>query len=94
MARVLKSNNNLFAWTYIDMSGIHPGMMSHRLTLFKEAQLDAQNKRCKGEERRMVVEAKVKKLKEVNFIQEVRCITWLVYVVMVKIIEQLVEDVN
>lgn len=43
-------NRDLFAWTTADMLGIHPSVMSHRLSLCKEARPVAQKKRKMGEE--------------------------------------------
>lgn len=41
VARVLKANNDLFVWTTTNMSGIYPGVMSHKLAFFKEVWLVA-----------------------------------------------------
>ncbi|XP_014490820.1 uncharacterized protein LOC106753514 [Vigna radiata var. radiata] len=49
-------NRDLFAWTATDLPGIHPSVMSHRLSLCKEARPVAQKKRKMGEEKRKAVE--------------------------------------
>lgn len=77
-------NRDLFAWTVADMPGIHPSIMSHRLSLFKEARPIAQKKRKMGEEKRKAVQEEVKKLQVAGFIREVTYTTWLANVVMVK----------
>lgn len=37
IGRVLTRNKDLFAWTTADMLGIHPDVISHKLSLFKDA---------------------------------------------------------
>lgn len=66
------------------MSEIHPSVMSHKLSLFKEALPVAQKKRRLGVEKRRTVDEEVKKLLEADFIREVKYITWLANLVMVK----------
>ncbi|WVY91024.1 hypothetical protein V8G54_036538 [Vigna mungo] len=77
-------NRDLFAWTAADIPGIHPSVMSHRLSLFREARPVAQKKRKMGEEKRKVASEEVRKLQEAGFIREVTYTTWLANVVMVK----------
>ncbi|XP_017408416.1 uncharacterized protein LOC108321234 [Vigna angularis] len=81
---LLWKNRDLFAWTSADMSGIHPTVIFHKLSLFKEARPVAQKKRRMGEEKRKAVEEEVKKLKDAAFVREVTYTTWLANVVMVK----------
>lgn len=66
------------------MSGIHPSIMCHKLSLCREARPVAQKKRRMGEEKRKAMEEEVAKLKEAGFIREVTYTTWLANVVMVK----------
>lgn len=66
------------------MSGVHPSVMSNKLSLFKEALPVAQKKRRLGVENRRTVDEEVKKLLEADFIREVKYITWLANLVMVK----------
>ncbi|XP_014523638.1 uncharacterized protein LOC106779933 [Vigna radiata var. radiata] len=77
-------NRDLFAWTAADMPGIHPSIMAHRLSLFREARPIAQKKRKMGEEKRRAVQEEVRKLQTAGFIREVTYTTWLANVVMVK----------
>lgn len=81
---MLWKNRDLFAWTAADMSGIHPSVMAHRLSLYKEARPVSQKKRKMGDEKRRAVESEVRKLKEAGFVKEVTYTTWLANVVMVK----------
>lgn len=66
------------------MPGIHPSIMSKKLSLFKEVRPVAQKKRRMGDEKWRVVTDEVKKLQEVGFIKEVTYTTWSANVVMVK----------
>lgn len=77
-------NRDVFAWTVADMSGIHPSVMSHKLSIYKEARPVSQKKRKMGEEKKKVVEGEVNKLREAGFIKEVTYTTWLANLVMVK----------
>ncbi|XP_014511473.1 uncharacterized protein LOC106770166 [Vigna radiata var. radiata] len=77
-------NRDLFAWTAADMPGIHPSIMSHRLSLFREARPIAQKKRKMGEEKRKAVREEVRKLQVAGFVREITYTTWLANVVMVK----------
>jgi len=81
---VILENKDLFAWSSADMPGVHHDVMSHKLTIFREARPVAQKKRKMGEERRRAVEEEVKKLEGAGFIKEIKYTTWLANVVMVK----------
>lgn len=84
VGRVLADNKDLFAWVPSDMPGIHPEIISHKLSLFRDARLVAQKKRRLGSEKRQAVDEEVRKLLEAGFIREVKYTTWLANVVMVK----------
>ncbi|XP_052723752.1 uncharacterized protein LOC128193711 [Vigna angularis] len=81
---LLWTNRDLFAWTAADMPGIHPAVMTHKLSLFRDARPVAQKKRRMGDEKRQAVQEEVRKLKEAGFVREVTYTTWLANVVMVK----------
>ncbi|XP_014524463.1 uncharacterized protein LOC106780680 [Vigna radiata var. radiata] len=49
---LLKDNNDLFAWSASDMPGIHPSVISHKLSIFREARPVSQKKRRFSEEKR------------------------------------------
>jgi len=53
---MLVENADLFAWMAVDMRGIDPRIISHRLPVCKEAKPIAQKKRKLGEERRLIAE--------------------------------------
>ncbi|XP_014524092.1 uncharacterized protein LOC106780328 [Vigna radiata var. radiata] len=84
LRNMLWKNQDLFAWMAADMLGIHPSVMSHKLSLYKDARPVSQKKRKMGDEKRRAVEEEVRKLKEAGFVKEVTYTTWLANVVMVK----------
>jgi len=49
----LKKNVDLFAWTAVEVPGVNPEVITHRLSVYKEARLVAQKKRNHGEEKRI-----------------------------------------
>lgn len=62
------------------MPWIHPDVISHKLSLFKDARPVSQKKRRLGAKKRRAVDEEVHKLLEADFIRE----NWLANVVMVK----------
>jgi len=81
--KVLTENKDLFSWTSVDMLGIDPRVMCHRLSVCQDAKPISQKKRRLGEERILVVQTKVEKLQEVRFIRKIQYTTWLASVVLV-----------
>lgn len=53
------------------MPGIHPSVMTHKLSIFKEARPIAQKKRRFDEEKRGAIQTEVTKLLEAKFIKEI-----------------------
>ena len=82
--RTLKRNVDLFAWTTTDVPGVHPDIITHRLSVYKEARPVAQKKRNYGEDKRLAARSEAEKLLKAGFIAEARYSTWLANVVMVK----------
>jgi len=80
----LVKNADLFAWTAADMPGVDPQVITHRLSLYKEARPLAQKKRHLGEERRQAARDEADKLLQAGFIRKAHYSTWLANVVMVK----------
>lgn len=72
MHATLKKNVDLFAWITFDMPGVNPDIMTHKLSIFKEAT-----------EKRLAAKEETDKLHVVSFIHEARYMTWLANVVMV-----------
>ena len=79
----LKKNVDMFAWMPADMLGVSPDVITHRLSIFKEARPISQKKRDLGNEKRLAAKEKAGKLLSVEFIREARYTTWLANVVMV-----------
>jgi len=65
------------------MPGVSPNIISHKLSVFKEARSIAHNKRDYDNKKRLTAKAKSKKLLSTGFICEARYRTWLANVVMV-----------
>jgi len=84
IGKTLIKNVDLFAWTVADMPGVKPNIITHRLSMYKEARSIAQKKRKLGEERRKASREETNKLVQAGFIQKGRYTTWLANVVMVK----------
>ena len=61
--QVLKQNADLFAWSATDLSGVHPKIAAHRLSIFPSAKPVSQKKRKLGESKRQAAIAKADKLK-------------------------------
>ena len=65
------------------MPRVSPDIITHRLSIFKEARPISQKKRDLGDEKRLAAKAEVDKLLSTGFIRETRYTTWLANVVMV-----------
>ena len=77
-------NQDVFAWSHKDMSGIDPSVLVHRLNMNPASSPIRQKKRVFTQERDKVIVEEVKKLLEADFIREVHYPDWLVNIVMVK----------
>ncbi|XP_072087192.1 uncharacterized protein [Arachis hypogaea] len=84
LIRLLQENADLFAWTFGDMPGIDPSVITHKLAISPAARPISQKKRNLGTEKRLASMTEAKKLINANFIREIRFTTWLANVVMVK----------
>jgi len=73
----------MFAWMPADMPGVSPDVITHRLSIFKEARPISQKKRDLGNEKRLAAKEEAGKLLSAGFIREARYTTWLANVVMV-----------
>jgi len=49
LSQTLVDNTYLFAWTVADMCGVSPNIITHHLSIYKEARPIAQKKRKMGE---------------------------------------------
>ncbi|MCI41489.1 gag-pol polyprotein, partial [Trifolium medium] len=82
--KILKENVDLFAWKPSDMPGINESVITHKLSISPNIKPIAQRKRKIGEGRRAAITEEVAKLKEAEFIEEIKYPSWLANVVMVK----------
>ncbi|XP_072076539.1 uncharacterized protein [Arachis hypogaea] len=82
LIKVLQDNADLFAWTPVDMPGIDPNIICHKLATNKTSRPIAQKKRNLGAEKSKAALEETEKLLKANFIKEIRFTTWLSNVVM------------
>jgi len=82
--QILKQNADLFAWSAVDLLGVHPNVASHKLSVFPNAKPISQKKRKLGESRRQAAIIEANKLKQAGFVGEAQYTTWLANVVLVK----------
>ncbi|XP_034212942.1 uncharacterized protein LOC117625504 [Prunus dulcis] len=79
----LRLNSEVFAWSYNDMPGISPDIISHRLSVNPAVRPVRQKRRAYDPERYEAMRAEVDRLSSIRFIREVAYPTWLANVVMV-----------
>ncbi|XP_072089283.1 uncharacterized protein [Arachis hypogaea] len=79
----LQEHADLFAWTPLDMPGIDPYIISHRLATNSSIRPVQQKKRKLGEEKKRASLEETQKLINAEFIKEIRFTTWLANVVMI-----------
>ena len=68
--QALKRNVDLFAWMATDVPVVNPKIITHCLSVYKEARSVAQKKRNHGEEKRLATRVEAEKLLKVGFIRE------------------------
>jgi len=84
VSQTLFDNVVLFVWTTSDIPVVSSNVITHRLSVYKEARPIAQKKRKMGEKKRNVARKEDDKLVKVGFIKKAHYTTWLANVVMVK----------
>ena len=84
LVRFLKKNTDVFAWSYEDMPGIDPNVITHCLNVYPSSKPIHQKKRVFTLERDNAIKEEVQKLAIAKFIQEVYYLDWLANIVMVK----------
>ena len=84
LASLLISNQDVFAWSAGDITGLDPTLICHKLSVNTNVMLIAQRKRKMGEEKRKAVKIETDRLLEAKFIREVKYPTRLANVMMVK----------
>ena len=80
----LRDNQDIFAWSHKDMSRIDPSVIVHRLNVSPSFSTIWQKTQVFAQERDKAIAKEIRKLLEVDFIQEVYYPDWLTNVVMVK----------
>lgn len=84
LVEFLKKNTDVFVWSSIDMLGVHPNFIFHRLFLDPKAKPVAQRKQRFSEDKRKAISEETKRLVDSNFVREIKYPTWLANVVMVQ----------
>ena len=68
LVQFLKKNIDIFAWSHEDMSGIDPGVITHRLNICPSFKLVRQKKIVFAPERDNAIKEEVQKLMAAKFI--------------------------
>ncbi|CAL9004489.1 unnamed protein product [Prunus brigantina] len=68
----LRANSEVFAWSYDDMPGISPDVISHKLSINPSFKPVRQKRRSYDTERYEAMKAEVDKLQTIGFIREIR----------------------
>ena len=84
LIQFLRENIDVFAWSYKDMPGINPSVITHRLNVYPSSKPVRQKKWVFAPERDNAIKEEVQKLTTAQFIREVYYPDWLANVVMVK----------
>ena len=80
----LKQNKDVFAWKQVDMGGIDPIVITHRLNVSPSLKPIKQKRRSFAPERQKAINEEVGKLLQARAIREVEYPEWLANVVLVK----------
>ena len=82
--RFLRQNKDVFAWKQVDMGGIDPTIITHRLNVSPSFKPIKQKRRSFTPERQKAINEVVNKLLQAGAIREVEYPEWLANVVLVK----------
>ncbi|XP_034218177.1 uncharacterized protein LOC117629710 [Prunus dulcis] len=80
----LRHHSEVFAWSYEDMPGIAPDVISHKLTISSAYKPVRQKRRSYDAERYEAMRTEVEKLQTIGFIREATYQVWLANSVMVR----------
>ncbi|XP_074565166.1 uncharacterized protein LOC141821717 [Curcuma longa] len=83
MVDCLLRNQDVFAWTSTDLTGVAPSVAIHRLIVLLEARPIKQKRRYFGPEQNKIIREEVQKLLKAGYIKEIHFPTWLSNVVLV-----------
>jgi len=84
IAEVIARQLDSFAWSALDMPGIDPDFLCHRLTMDPKVRPVRQRRRKFNEKRRQVIREETQKLLSFGYIREIQYTEWLVNVVLGK----------
>ena len=84
LTHFLRQNKDIFAWKQVDMGGIDPTVITHRLNVSPSFKPVKQKRRSFVPERQKVINEEVGKLLQAGAIIEVEYPEWLANVVLVK----------
>ena len=84
IAEVIARQLDSFAWSALDMPGIDPDFLCHRLTMDPKVRPVRQRRRKFNEKRRQVIREETRKLLSVGHIREIQYPEWLGNVVLGK----------
>lgn len=82
--RLLKEFKDVFAWTYAQMPGLDPQLVSHKLKIKVGYKPVKHAPRNSGPELEIQIKEEIQKLLDVGFIKPVQHPTWLANIVPVK----------
>ncbi|XP_062019159.1 uncharacterized protein LOC133735742 [Rosa rugosa] len=84
LTQFLRDNAAVFAWSYADMPGISPEIITHKLTIKPSFYPIKQKRRAFDEEKYRAIREEVAKLQDIGFIRQVIYPQWISNLVMVK----------
>ena len=84
LTQFLRQNRDVFAWKQVDMGGIDPTVITHRLNISPSFKPVKQKRRSFAPERQKAINEEVGKLLQAGAIREVEYPEWLANVVLVK----------
>ena len=84
LTQFLRQNRDVFAWKQLDMGGIDPVVITHRLNTSPSFKPIKQKRRSFAPERQKAINEEVDKLLQAGAIREVEYPEWLANVVLVK----------
>ena len=84
LTQFLRQNRDVFAWKQVDMGGIDPTVITHRLNTSPSFKPVKQKRRSFAPERQKAINEEVGKLLQAGAIREVEYPEWLANVVLVK----------
>ena len=84
LTHFLRQNKDVFAWKRVDMGGIDPALITHRLNVSPSFKPVKQKRRSFALERKKGINEEVGKLLQAGAIREVEYPEWLANVVLVK----------